>query len=191
MRDQQQRSIGRLPEIPDEVEDLCLDGDVECRRWLVGNQQRRLRDQGGTDHDALAHAAGKLVRKRLGLTLGIRQADASQHRDASLPRLRAATQTMVQKDAHELLADPHVRIQCKLRVLEYDANAAGADVVEFGLARTDQFLAVVANAATDMGVGRQQPQHRQCGLRFAGPRLADDTHCLTGRDRKRQFVDDG
>jgi hypothetical protein len=44
-----------------QVEDLRLDGDVERRGGLVGDQQVRVADQRHGDHDALAQAAGELV----------------------------------------------------------------------------------------------------------------------------------
>ena len=45
-----------------QVEDLGLDGDVERRRRLVGDQQRRVAGQRHGDHGALAHAARQFVR---------------------------------------------------------------------------------------------------------------------------------
>ena len=44
------------------LQDLRLDRDVERRRRLVGDQQRRAADQRHGDHRALAQAAGKLER---------------------------------------------------------------------------------------------------------------------------------
>ena len=51
-----------LAELCQEVQDLGLYHDVERRRWLVGDHQRRVARQGHGDHDPLAHAAGELVR---------------------------------------------------------------------------------------------------------------------------------
>ena len=46
----------------EELQDLVLDGHVERRRRLVGQQQLRLAGERDGDHRALAHAAGELVR---------------------------------------------------------------------------------------------------------------------------------
>jgi len=48
-------------ELHDQVEDLRLNGDVERGGRLVGDQQRRLVGKPHGEHDALAHAAGKLM----------------------------------------------------------------------------------------------------------------------------------
>ena len=43
------------------LEDLRLDGDVECGRRLVGDQKIRLVGDCEREHHALTHAAGELV----------------------------------------------------------------------------------------------------------------------------------
>ena len=60
--DQQHRDAEAVLVIVHQREDLRLDGDVQCRRRLVGDQQLRLTTQRHRDHHPLAHAAGKLVR---------------------------------------------------------------------------------------------------------------------------------
>ena len=56
---------------PDDVQDLGLDGDVEGRRRLIGNEYARvIRNRNGDDH-ALAHTAGKLVREGLQAQVGL------------------------------------------------------------------------------------------------------------------------
>ena len=46
-----------LLKIDEQVQDLRLDGDVERRRGLVADEDRRPRDQGAGNGDALALAA--------------------------------------------------------------------------------------------------------------------------------------
>ena len=43
--------------VPDQLQDLRLRGDVECCRRFVGDQDSRLERQGHGDHHALALAA--------------------------------------------------------------------------------------------------------------------------------------
>ncbi len=52
--DEQDGHVKALAQLVDEVEDLGLDGDVQGRRWLVGDQQFGLAGQGHGDHHALA-----------------------------------------------------------------------------------------------------------------------------------------
>ncbi|MCY1502285.1 hypothetical protein D9M68_363810 [compost metagenome] len=60
--DEQHRGAFLLLQHFDQVEDLALDGDVERRRRLVGDQQLRTACKRHGDHHALAHAAGEAVR---------------------------------------------------------------------------------------------------------------------------------
>ena len=72
-----------------QVEDLRLDGDVERRGRLVGDQQPRLAGQRHRDHRALAHAARQLVRILVEALLGRRDAHlraASSMRALAAPR---------------------------------------------------------------------------------------------------------
>ncbi len=62
-----------------QLEDLGLDGDVQGRGRLVGDQDRGTADQGHRDHGALAQAAGKLEREEVHRLLGGREADPAQH----------------------------------------------------------------------------------------------------------------
>ena len=55
--DEQDRHAGALLQILEKIEDLRLDGDVECGRRLVGDQQFRVAGQGLGDHRALPFAA--------------------------------------------------------------------------------------------------------------------------------------
>ena len=59
-------------QLAQQVEDLRLNGHVERRGRLVGDQQLRLRRERHGDHHALAHAARELVRIGLEALLGAR-----------------------------------------------------------------------------------------------------------------------
>ena len=69
---------GVPPQIGDQIENLPLDGDVERGGRLVGDQQIRLAGQRHGDGDALALAAGELVRIGVDSLGGIGKADAVQ-----------------------------------------------------------------------------------------------------------------
>ena len=67
-----------------------LHRDVERRGRLVGDEQVGLGDQHHGDHDALAHAAGKLVRIGAEDALGVADLHGLEHFQRAPPRLRLA-----------------------------------------------------------------------------------------------------
>jgi hypothetical protein len=69
--DENDRRTEIAVELHDQVENLRLDGDVERGGRLVGDQQRGLVGEPHGEHDALAHAAGKLV--RIGIDRALRR----------------------------------------------------------------------------------------------------------------------
>ena len=61
--DEQDRRAARVAQVAQQGQDLRLDGDVERGGRLVGDEQRRVVGERRGDHDALAHAAAKPVRR--------------------------------------------------------------------------------------------------------------------------------
>ena len=101
----------------DQLEDLRLDGDVECRRRLVGDQDVGVVDERHRDHRALAHAARKLVRivARPLLAFGIPTAVRSW---TARPMPPAARRPVHANGLGDLLADPIHRVEARERILE-------------------------------------------------------------------------
>ena len=62
MADEQHSQLELILQILEQVEDLCLDRDIQRRRGFIADQQARPGGQGAGDRDALALATGKLVR---------------------------------------------------------------------------------------------------------------------------------
>ena len=62
VRDEHHGQAELAPQVVEDGHDLGLGGDVERRGRLVGQQQPRLGEQRGGDHDPLQHPAGQLVR---------------------------------------------------------------------------------------------------------------------------------
>jgi len=60
--DQEHRHLETVAQLVDEVEDLRLDRHVESGRRLIGYEQLGFAGERDSDHDALAKAAGELVR---------------------------------------------------------------------------------------------------------------------------------
>ena len=107
VRDQDHGGAELGSQARDQLEDLRLDGDVERRRRLVGDQQLRVVDQRHRDHHALAHAAGQLVRiaraSRSGVA-GCRPPSASRRRGAR-PRRRRDVACAARSASIDLPAD--------------------------------------------------------------------------------------
>ena len=60
--DQDDRRAEIALQLPQQPQDLRLDRDIERGRRLVGDQDLRAAGKRHRDHDALAHAAGELMR---------------------------------------------------------------------------------------------------------------------------------
>ena len=85
VRDEKHSQAELGAEFCQQVENLSLDGDIERGSGLVGNQQLRAIDDGHGDYDALAHAAGELVRIITGATIGVRDGDVLHGLEGALP----------------------------------------------------------------------------------------------------------
>jgi hypothetical protein len=68
-----------------EVEDLSLDGDIERGGRFVGNDEGWSAGKGEGDDDALAHAAGELVRVVHHALFRSRNAHEFQHLGGGVP----------------------------------------------------------------------------------------------------------
>ena len=89
MGDEDQRQAEVALELAQQVEHLRLDRDVERRHRLVGDDQLRLERDRARDADALALAAGELVRVAV-VVLGVEADRVHQllHRLAALALAR-------------------------------------------------------------------------------------------------------
>ena len=67
-----------------QVDDLRLDGDIQRRGRLVGDQHPRIARERDRDHHPLAHAARKLVRIVVEPGFGHRDADGVEELDGPL-----------------------------------------------------------------------------------------------------------
>ena len=85
--DHHQRRAGLVDQVLEQGEDLRLDGHVQRRRRLVGDQQARLAGQRDGDQRPLPHAAGELVRELLEPPRRVRDADRVEQ-SPGLPQRR-------------------------------------------------------------------------------------------------------
>ena len=89
--DDDDRHAEFVAQVHHQVEDLRLDGDVERGRGFVGDQQARPAGQRDGQHDALALAAGQLVRIVAHAPRGRRDADLLQHLQRTVVAAPSAT----------------------------------------------------------------------------------------------------
>ena len=105
MGDQHHRHAEAVLHVLQQVEDLRLDGDVERGGRLVGDDELRLAGQRHRDHDALAHAAGELVRVIVHAACGIGDLHQLEHLDGAGQRVLVAKALVAAQALGDLLAD--------------------------------------------------------------------------------------
>ena len=124
--DEQHRHAHLALQLLQQLEDLRLDGDVERRRRLVGDQQVRLVGERHGDHHALALAARKLMREGAEALLRLADADLVQQLEhARAHGLLVHAPVHAQHLAH-LLLDGVQRVERRHRLLEDDRDAVAA-----------------------------------------------------------------
>ncbi len=173
-----------------QVEDLVLDGHVERRGRLVGEQHPRAACESDRDADALAHAARHLVRVDVEALLGLGDVDRLEERDRDLLGLLLAHVEVIADVLGQLAPDGDDRVERRHRVLE-DHGHLGAPqrlLLLGGLA--DQFFARVLHRSGRVRVARRvEPHDRPRQHRLARTRLADHAQRAAACERERHAVD--
>ena len=167
-----------------QVENLRLDGDVERGGRFVREQERGLVGKSHRQHDALAHAAGKLMRIAVDGAFRRGDAHAPEQRHRALERLLLVEHAVHQHGLGELARDLEHRIERRHRVLEHHGDAVAAHVAQLFLRHLHDVAALEQDlAAGDAGGLVQQPHQRQGGDGFSGAGFADNAERLAGGDR--------
>src|SRR6266567_7540437 len=166
-----------LLEVGHEIEDLRLDGDVERGGRLIRDQELRAAGERNGDHDALAHAAGQLVRILACAPARLGDADKAEHLHHALLDALAAEPLMQPQGLGDLAADGEDRIEARHRLLEDHADIVAADLAHGALAELEQVSALEPYRARD-SAGRlwHQPQNGIGCDRFSATALADDRY---------------
>ena len=169
-------------------EDLRLDGDVERRRRLVGDEHRRPVQQRDGDRDALAHAARELVRIGVEPLLGRRDADAHERLPGALAR-RLFRHALVRPDRLDhLRVDAQHRVQRRHRILEDHGDALAAQAAQLLLRQAEQLArrrSRIEPAAMRPGAS-MRPRIGKPGDRLARARFADEPQHLAARRGRRR-----
>jgi len=157
-----------------QLDDLTLHGAVQGRGRLVEQDQRRLEHQRAGDGDALALAAGKLVRVPVA---GIRiQTDLLERRDDRGLLFRGCTDTVDAQAFGDDLGHAHARTEAAEGVLE-DYLHLPAQGTYLVLVHGFQAFSLEANGP----LAGDQTQYCQPERRLARSTFADDAQGLAPR----------
>ena len=189
--DQKHGHVQLALETGEKLENLRLDGDIEGRRRLVGDQQVRLVGERHGDHDALALAAGKLV--GIGAEPAFRVLDAHLVEKLEHPLARPGLRHAAMHDEHlaHLLLDGVERVEGGHGLLEDHGDAIAANGAHLLVGKGQQVLAGEQDLARGMaGCRIGQKAHdgeRRDGL--AGARFAHERHRLALGDVEGYALD--
>ena len=178
-------------EVLEQVEDLRLNGHVEGRGRLVGDQQLRVARDCDRDHHALPHPAREPVRVVVESLGRPRNLHLFKELDGTLSRIVLRVAEMSIEHLGDLRLDPQRRVQRRHRILEDHRHLPAPDVLELPLGQRRQIAPLEGHRALDdAGRGlRDQTHQRQRGHRFPTARLAHDPERLPCFDREADAVD--
>ena len=182
MGDQEDGHSRSVPEFPEQVEDLGLDGHVEGGGGLVGDQQAGCAGHGAGDHHPLSHASRQLVRilvEAPGRVGDSHPLQPAQGLGPGVPRRQAAGPP---QGLAQLVADLQVGGQGRQGVLEDHAHARAAHAVQLRLRGAKDLAPLEAHRAACPAVRRQQAHDRHEGLALSRPALAHDAQSLARQD---------
>ena len=191
MGDDQDRHAEPLLQVAQEVEDLGLDGDVERRGRLVGDQQRRLADQRHRDHHALAHAARHVVRKIVDALRRRGDPHQVEHLDRARSRGARRHRAVGQDRLDDLLADGVDRIERGHRLLEDHRHLAAAQPAAL-VGRKPQHVAIAEQHRLGLDLARRarhQAHHRERRHALAAAGLADKADRASAGNAEADAVD--
>ena len=182
--DENQRQPHFFLHLLEQVDHLRLNGNVERRHRLVTDNQLGLQDQGASNADALALAAGKFV--GVAVDLAAQQADFFHHGVHALLDFFVAEIGIVgaQRLGNDA-ADAHAGIERCQRVLEDHLDVFALEPHGFGR-QADQLFAVKQNAA---GAGFDQADNGAGKGGFAAAGFADHAEGFAGFEIERYAVD--
>ena len=174
-----------------QVDDLRLDGDVERRRRLVGDQQARIAGERDGDHHALAHAAGELVGVGAEPLAGHRYAHGFEQLDRPPSRRGAGELLMAVQHLGQLAADGEHRIERAHRILEDHGHACAADLARLRFAQRQEIGAVEGHRIGGDLAGRlgNQAHDRQRRHALAAAAFADQAQDLAFLEVEGDTVD--
>ena len=171
MGDENQPHAGLLLELLEQGHDLGLNGDVEGRRRLVGDEHPGVERDRYCNHDALTHTARELVRVVGGTFLGSGNMHPLHEADRLRHRIRAVHTAVNTEHFGDLPSDREYRVQRRQRVLEDHRDVLATDLTTFLFRHRQQVYPAVLNPpASDLGWrGFEDAHNCLCSHRFTRP----------------------
>ena len=162
-----------------QVENLRLNRHVQRGGRLVGDNQARVAHDGHGDHNALAHAAGKLVRILLHAALRIGNFDHPELFEHEVARFLFGNALVDAQRLGQLVADGEKRVERGHGILKDHADLVAADLAEHFGREPRQIRSVKDHLVRrNFGVVRQKVQHGEHRNALAAAAFADDAHGL-------------
>ena len=184
--DQQQAHALFFLQLLQQVQNLRLDGHVECRGRLVGHQKIRLGGQGHGNHHALLLTATHAKRVVVDAPFGLGYAHLAQPLNRTRPRCRTAQRGVRLDGLDDLITHPHHRVQAGGRLLKNHADLAAADGPHARLGQGKNLSALqLQRAVGHAAVVGQQTHQRQGRHAFAATRFANQRKSFTPSNAKR------
>ena len=157
-----------------------LNGHVQGRGRLIGDQQPRFVGQGHRNHHALPLATGQLMGIGVQALAGVAEMDPFKQFQGAAPRRLAGHAPVRDQGFANLPRYAVQRVQGGHRLLKDHAHFAAPHGPQQGRVGTDHLPAANAHRATRMAGARigQKLQRGQRADRLAGSGLADQRHGL-------------
>ena len=178
-----------IPQIPQQLQNLGLDRDVERGRRFVGDDERRTARERDGNHRALPQATGELVRIVARAARRIGHADGLEQANGAAPGLRPAGLAMDDDCLGDLVTNREDGAERRHRLLEDEPDPRTAHAPHPGFVERQQVAALKDDLAADDTSGTsEQPHNREGSDRLAAPRLADQAERFPRRDCKADIL---
>ncbi len=179
VRDQQHGHARVVAQAAQQIQDLRLDGHVEGRGGLVGDDEIGVVGDRDGDDGPLAHAARHLVRVVVDACLGAGDAHLAQQVDGTVLRLGLRHLLVGADGLHDLVAHAVHRVERGHGLLEDHRHVVAAQFAVLLLGQGCEVLAFeLQGAAGHVSRLGQKTHDGEAGHGLAGTRLAHDRQDL-------------
>ena len=169
MRNDNDGHVQFFLKVQHQLQNLCLNRNVQSGRRLICDQDRRLHNESHSNHNTLAHTAGELMRILLHTALRIIDTDHLEHLDGIGLSLFLGLIRMDTDCFRNLISYRVDRIQRCHRILEDHRTVLSAEFLHLLLAIVRDVLTLEQDLAfCDMTVGIQDLHNGICGNGFTG-----------------------
>jgi hypothetical protein len=190
MGDPDERHPELVRELLDDGEDLRLDGDVERRRRLVGDDECGTMEERDRDRHALPHAARELMRVGREPLLRRGNPDHTERVARTRHRLPEARLLVREHRLHHLGSDAEHRVQRHHRILKDHRDLAAAQLPHLVRGQADKIPALEQDAPTNHPPRRiDETEDREAGDRFSRSGFADEPEDFATSDFEADAID--